>query len=170
MDLNIHYSVQQCPSSLKQQLQMIGVLYYEALGLVLWPTIDEHAWCLTHRNCINCTTFVQVTSLFDFPPSLLPQVNHSFHIPIVSSLNSTPHGIDQHPAITYQEVLCPQDWCPTHTQYSLTQPQLPGSSIATASFDFYQFSCTYFYLNRMHQESWNPLTAILWPSLIFKFN
>jgi hypothetical protein len=87
---------------------------------------DEHAWRLTHGNCINCTTFVQVTSLFDFPLSLLPQADHSFHIPTVSSVNSTPHGINQHPAITYQEVLCPQDWHPTHTQYSLTQPQLPG--------------------------------------------
>jgi hypothetical protein len=66
--------------------------------------------------------FVQVTSLFNFPPSLLPQANHSFHVPIALSVNSTPHGIDQHPAITYQEVLCPQDWHPTHTQYSLTQP------------------------------------------------
>jgi hypothetical protein len=56
---------------------------------------------LTHRNHINCTTFVQVTSLFNFPPSLLPQADHSFHVPIASSVNSTPHGIDQCPAITY---------------------------------------------------------------------
>jgi hypothetical protein len=44
------------------------------------------------------------------------------------------------------------------------------SSIATASFNFYQFPQAYFYLNHMHQESWDPFTAILQPSLIFKFN
>jgi hypothetical protein len=51
----------------------------------------------------NRTTLV--SSLFDFPSSLLPQANHSFHIPITLSVNYTPHGIDQHPAITSQEVL-----------------------------------------------------------------
>jgi hypothetical protein len=86
---------------------------------------DEHTWRLTHGNCINCTTFVQVTSLFDFPPSLLPQADHSFHVPIASSVNSTPHGIDQHPAITYQEVLFIHKIGTLHTQYSFTQPQLP---------------------------------------------
>jgi hypothetical protein len=88
--------------------------------------IDEHAWHLTHGNHINCTTFVQVPSLFDFPLSLLPQANHFFYVPITSSVNYTPHGINQCPAITYQEVLFVHKIGTLHTQYSLTQPQLPG--------------------------------------------
>jgi hypothetical protein len=39
MDTNVYYSIQQCPSSLKQQSQIIGVPYSEALGSVLWPTM-----------------------------------------------------------------------------------------------------------------------------------
>jgi hypothetical protein len=64
-------------------------------------TVDEHASHLTHRNHINHTTFVQVTSLFNFPLSLLPQADHSFHVSIASLVNSTPHGINQCPAIIY---------------------------------------------------------------------
>lgn len=39
MDLNVHFSIQQLPSSLKQDICMRGVPYAEAIGLVLWPTV-----------------------------------------------------------------------------------------------------------------------------------
>jgi hypothetical protein len=55
---------------------------------------DEHAWHITHENRINRTTFIRVSSLFDFPPSLLPQADHFFHILITLSANYRPHGID----------------------------------------------------------------------------
>jgi hypothetical protein len=58
--------------------------------------------------------------------SLLPQANHSFYVLIASSVNSTPHGINQRPAITYQKVLFIHKIGALHTQYSLTQPQLTG--------------------------------------------
>jgi hypothetical protein len=64
---------------------------------------------------------------------------------------------------------CPQDWCPKHT----VQPHTASatrSSITTLSFDFYQFPQAHFRLNCTHQELWDPLTAILRQSLIFKFN
>jgi hypothetical protein len=131
---------------------------------------DEHAWRITHGNRINRTTFIQVSSLFDFPPSLLPQAYHSFHIPITLSANYRPHGIDQCPAISSLEVLLSTGLAPyTHT----VQPHTAlatQSSIATSSLNFYQFSRAYFHFNRMHQESWDPFMAVLRPSSIFKFN
>jgi hypothetical protein len=81
--------------------------------------------------------------LFEFQvysTSLLPQANHSFHIPITLSANYRPHGIDQRPAITSQEVLLSTGLAPyTHT----VQPHTAlatQSSIATSSLNFYQFS------------------------------
>jgi hypothetical protein len=71
--------------------------------------------------------------------------------------------------LSLKKFFCPQDWCLTHT----VQPHTASatwSSIAATSLDFYQFPQAYFHFNRMYQESWDPLTAILWPSLIFKFN
>jgi hypothetical protein len=68
-----------------------------------------------------------------------------------------------------KKFFCPQDWCLTHT----VQPHTASatqSSIATTSLNFYQFPQAYFHFNHMHQESWEPLMAILQPSLIFKFN
>jgi hypothetical protein len=84
---------------------------------------DEHASCLTHGNRINRTTFVQVSSLFDFPSSLLPQADHSFHIPITTIHHMALINALQLPL---KKFFCPQDWCLTHTQYSPTQPQLSG--------------------------------------------
>jgi hypothetical protein len=75
---------------------------------------------------MEITLITLLLFLFDFPSSLLPHANHSFHALIASSVNSTPHGIDQHPAITNQEVLFVHKIGALHTQYSLTQPQLPG--------------------------------------------
>jgi hypothetical protein len=95
---------------------------------------------LTQRNCINRTTFVQVPSLFDFSLSLLPQANHSLHVLITLSVNYTPHGINQCPAITSQEVLLPTRLVPcTHT----VQPHTASATqslIATTFLNFYQFS------------------------------
>jgi hypothetical protein len=44
------------------------------------------------------------------------------------------------------------------------------SSIETTFLNFYQFSRAYFHFNHTHQQSWDPLTAILRPPPIFKFN
>jgi hypothetical protein len=68
-----------------------------------------------------------------------------------------------------KKFFCPQDWHSTHT----VQPHTASatrSSIAITSLDFYQFSWAYFHFNCTHQESWDPLMAILQPSSIFKFN
>jgi hypothetical protein len=71
----------------------------------------------------------------------LSSLHHYYHRLITLSTfqlfhQSTLHH--KHPAITYQEVLCPQDWRPTHT----VQPHTAiatWSSIATTFFNFYQF-------------------------------
>jgi hypothetical protein len=68
-----------------------------------------------------------------------------------------------------KKFFCLQDWCLTHTVQPHTASAIRSSIVAT-SLDFYQFSQAYFYLNRTSQKSWDPLMAILWPSLIFKFN
>jgi hypothetical protein len=128
--------------------------------------VDEHAWRLTHGNCINCTTFVRVSSLFDFSLSLLPQADHPFHILITLSVNYTPHGIDQRPAITSQEVLLSIGLVPYTRTVQPHTASVTRSSIAVSSINFYQFPRAYFHFNRTHQESWDPLTAVLRPSSI----
>jgi hypothetical protein len=68
-----------------------------------------------------------------------------------------------------KKFFCPQDWRLTHT----VQPHTASatqSSITTTSLNFYQFPQAYFHFNRMHQQSWDSLMAILQPSSIFKFN
>jgi hypothetical protein len=39
IDVNTHFSTQQCPSTISQVSRMKGVLYSEAIGSVLWPTV-----------------------------------------------------------------------------------------------------------------------------------
>lgn len=39
MDPHVQYSVKQCPSTLSQIERMKGVLYSQAIGSVLWPTV-----------------------------------------------------------------------------------------------------------------------------------
>jgi hypothetical protein len=46
------------------------------------------------------------------------------HVAITSPVNYTPHGIDQCPVITSRSSFVHKIGTP-HTQYSLTQPQLP---------------------------------------------
>jgi hypothetical protein len=139
---------------------------YRLSSDTLFEVVDEHAWCLTHGNCINRTTFVQVSSLFDFPSSLLPQAGHPFHIPIALSVNHTPHGIDQRPAITSQEVLLSIGLAPYTRTVQPHTASVTRSSIAASSFDFCQFPRAYFHFSCMHQESWDPLMAGLRPSSI----
>jgi hypothetical protein len=56
----------------------------------------------------------------------------------------------------------------THStaSHSLSYPEFNCNNF----FQPHQFPQAYFHLNRTHKESWDPLTAILRPSLIFKFN
>ena len=42
MDLNTQFSVKQCLTSINQISQMKGVLYSEAIGSMLWPTMVSH--------------------------------------------------------------------------------------------------------------------------------
>jgi hypothetical protein len=67
---------------------MVLLLWKKATGFGSFSLCydDEHAWRLTHGNCNNRTTFVQVSSLFDFPLSLLPQADH-----FISQLYTTWH-------------------------------------------------------------------------------
>ena len=39
MDQNAQFSIQQCPSSLNQTARIKGILYAEAIGSILWPTV-----------------------------------------------------------------------------------------------------------------------------------
>jgi hypothetical protein len=39
MDANTHFSTQQCPSTISQISHIKGILYFEAIGSVLWPTV-----------------------------------------------------------------------------------------------------------------------------------
>ena len=42
MNPNVHFSTQQCPSTLSQMAQMRGVPYLEAIGSVLWSMVVPH--------------------------------------------------------------------------------------------------------------------------------
>jgi hypothetical protein len=103
-------------------------------------------------------------------------LHHYYHRPITLSTfqllhQSTLHHMASINALQLpiKKFFCPQDWRPTHTVQPHTASAI-RSSIATTSFNFYQFPQAYFHSNHTHQESWDPLTAILRPSLIFKFN
>jgi hypothetical protein len=96
----------------------------------------------------------------------IPQAGHPFHIPITLSVNYTPHGIDQRPAITSQEVLLSIGLAPYTCTVQPHTALVTRSSIATSSLDFCQFSRAYFHFSRTHQELWDPLTAVLRPTSI----
>jgi hypothetical protein len=93
-------------------------------------------------------------------------LRHYYHRPITFSVNYTPHGIDQYPAIISQEVLLSIGLVPYTRTVQPHTASVTRSSIATSSLDFYQFPQAYFHFNRTCQESWDPLTAVLRPSLI----
>jgi hypothetical protein len=70
-----------------------------------------------------------------------------------------------------KKFFCPQDWHLTHTQYSLTQPQLPrvqsqhlpSTSISFPELIFTSITCIKSHGTHLHM-------AVLQPSSIFKFN
>jgi hypothetical protein len=72
-----------------------------------------------------------VLPLFKFQVYSTP-LHHYYHRPITLSTFQLPYQptIDHMALINtlrlpLKKFFCPQDWCLTHTQYSLTQPQLP---------------------------------------------
>jgi hypothetical protein len=91
---------------------------------------------------------------------------HYYHRPIILLVNYTPHGIDQCLAITSQEVLLSIGLVLYTRTVQPHTASITRSSIATSSLNFCQFPRAYFHFSRMHQESWDPLTAVLWPSSI----
>jgi hypothetical protein len=93
-------------------------------------------------------------------------LRHYYHRPITLSVNYTPHGINQRPAITSQEVLLSIGLVPYTRTVQPHTASVTRGSIATSSLDFCQFPRAYFYFNRTHQESWDPLMAVLQPSSI----
>jgi hypothetical protein len=93
-------------------------------------------------------------------------LRHYYHRPITLSVTYTPHGIDQRPAIISQEVLLSIGLAPYTCTVQPHTASVTRSSIAVSSLDFYQFPQAYFHFNCTHQESWDPLTAVLRPSSI----
>jgi Reverse transcriptase (RNA-dependent DNA polymerase) len=93
-------------------------------------------------------------------------LRHYYHRLITFSVNYTPHGINQYPAIISQEVLLSIGLAPYTRTVQPHTTSVTWSSIATSSLDFYQFPRAYFHFNRMCQESWDPLMAVLRPSSI----
>jgi hypothetical protein len=88
-------------------------------------------------------------------------LHHYYHRPITFSVNYAPHGIDQYPVIISQEVLLSIGLAPYTRTVQPHTASVTQSSIATSSLDFYQFPRAYFHFNRMRQESWDPLMAVL---------
>jgi hypothetical protein len=93
-------------------------------------------------------------------------LRHYYHRPIILSVNYTPHGIDQRLAITSREVLLSIGLAPYTRTVQPHTASVTWSSIAVYSLNFYQFPRVHFHFNCMHQESWDPLTAVLRPSSI----
>jgi hypothetical protein len=98
---------------------------------------------------------------------------HYYHRPITLSTfqllyQSTIHYMASINALRLplKKFFCPIGLAPYTRTVQPHTASVTWSSIATSSLDFCQFPRAYLHFSRMHQESWDPLTAGLRPSSI----